>query len=102
MKWYLKIYIWGFWSFYIGLQFIIFYIRVLIEIFKCALLFYKSDLNKTFNQSLTDLYLINCLTDYRANIAHQKKVLYGLFKEFKIFINLINLTWIVLLQHYIA
>ena len=39
---------------------------------------------KTFNQSLIDLYLINHLNVYRANIAHQKKTIYGLFKEFKI------------------
>ena len=33
-----------------------------MKTFKCVLFFYKSDLNVTFNQSLTNLYLINCLT----------------------------------------
>ena len=37
-------------------------IRALNENFSNILFFQKSDLNETFNQSLTDLYLINCLT----------------------------------------
>ena len=45
---------------------------------------YKSDLNEILNQSLTDLYLINHLTNYRANIVHQKEAIYELFKELKI------------------
>ena len=47
--------------------------------------FHKSYLNKIFNQSLIDLYLINYLTIYRANIAHQKEAIYELLKESKIF-----------------
>ena len=43
-----------------------------------------------FNQSLTDLYLINHLTIYRANIVHQKEAIYELLKESKIFINFNN------------
>ena len=35
---------------------------------------------------MTDLYLINHLTIYRANIVHQKEVIYELLKESKIFI----------------
>ena len=61
---------------------------VFCEIFKWVFFFYKSDLNETFNQSLIDLYLINHLTIYRANKAHQKEAIYGLFKEFNFFINL--------------
>ena len=45
---------------------------------------------KCFNQSLTDLYLINHLTIYRANIAHQKENTYELLKESKIFIKFSN------------
>ena len=52
--------------------------------------FHKSDLNKTFNQLLTDLYLINHLTIYRANIAHQKEATYELLKESKICIKFSN------------
>ena len=86
MNWYLKIYIWHFWSFYIGLQFSIFYIRILSEIFKCALFFYKFNLNETIHGLLTDLYLINHLTNYSASIVHQIEAIYELFKEFKIFL----------------
>ena len=45
---------------------------------------YKSNLNKSFDQSLTDLFLIDHLINYRANRAHENKDIYGLFKEFKI------------------
>ena len=33
---------------------------------------------------------------------HQKEAIYELFKEFEIFINLINMACIVILKHYIA
>ena len=52
---------------------------------KFQIFFCKSDLNETCNQSLTDLYLINHLTIYRTNIAHQKEAIYELLKESKIF-----------------
>ena len=57
-----------------------------MKLFKCVLLFYKSDLNETVNKSLTDFYLINCLIIHRAYIAHQIETIYELFKESKIFI----------------
>ena len=63
----------------------VFSVRVLCKIF-----FHKFDLNETFNQSLTHLYLINYLTIYRANIAHQRKAIYELLKESKIFIKFSN------------
>ena len=47
--------------------------------------FHKSDINKNLNQLLTDSYVINHLTIYRAYIAHQKEPVYGLSKESKIF-----------------
>ena len=31
---------------------------------------YKSDLQETFNHSLTEFYLINCLTTYKGYIVH--------------------------------
>ena len=48
--------------------------------------FHKSDWNEILNHSLTDLYLINCLIVYRANIVHQKEAIYRLLNESKIFI----------------
>ena len=43
-----------------------------------------------FNQFLTDLYLLNHLTIYRANIAPQKEAIYELLKESKILIKSSN------------
>ena len=37
------------------------------------------------NQSLTDLFLINCLTNHRANTVDQNEAIYGLLQELKIF-----------------
>ena len=45
---------------------------------------------KLFNQSLTEVYLINHLTIYRANIVHQKEAIYELLKESKVFIKFSN------------
>ena len=47
---------------------------------------YKSDLNETFNQSWTNIYLTNHLTDYRSNMAHQKEATNELFKESNFFL----------------
>ena len=49
------------------------------------LFLYKCHLNETFDQSLADLYLINHLTNYRANRVHKNEATYELFKEFKNF-----------------
>ena len=60
-------------------------LELYVKFFKWVLFLHKSDLNETFNQLLTDLYLINYLTIYRANIVHQKEAIYELLKESKIF-----------------
>ena len=46
---------------------------------------YKSDLNETFNESLTDFNSMNCLTILQVYIAHQMKPIYRLSNKSKIF-----------------
>ena len=43
-----------------------------------------------FNQLLIDLYLINDLTIYRANIVYEKEAIYELLKVSKIFVKFSN------------
>ena len=56
-----------------------------MKLFKCVLFFYKSDLNETVSQSLTDFQSVIGLIIYRAYIVLKNEAIYRLFKHFKIF-----------------
>ena len=57
--------------------------------------FYKSDLDETFNQSLTDFCLINHLTIYRANI--EMKLYMDYLRNLKFSLNLVFIACTMLL-----
>ena len=56
-------------------------LQFLVKLFKYSfflVFLYKSDLNKSFDQLLTDLFFIDHLVDFRANRKHENKAIYEL------------------------